>query len=170
MSKRGENIYKRKDGRWEGRYIKSRGQDGQVKYGYVYASNYKTVRNKLIEKKYLYNVNRNPSQVYSGTVEQWLTHWLNHHINHKIKQSTYASYQYKLQHYIFPILGNCLLHQLDPNKIQNLVAHLMAQNLSVNTIKVILLIFKQGITAAISIVIGLYKRRKGSELINRYLF
>ncbi len=69
MSKRGENIYKRKDGRWEGRYIKSRGQDGQVKYGYVYASNYKTVRNKLIEKKYLYNVNRNPSQVYSGTVE-----------------------------------------------------------------------------------------------------
>ena len=71
---------------------------------------------------------------------------------------------------IFPILGNCLLHQLDPNKIQNLVAHLMAQNLSVNTIKVILLIFKQGITAAISIVIGLYKRRKGSELINRYLF
>ena len=50
MSKRGEKIYKHKDGRWEGRYIKSRGQDGQVKYGYVYASNYKTVRNKLIEK------------------------------------------------------------------------------------------------------------------------
>ena len=25
MSKRGENIYKRKDGRWEGRYVKCRG-------------------------------------------------------------------------------------------------------------------------------------------------
>ena len=24
MPKRGENIYKRKDGRWEGRYIKSK--------------------------------------------------------------------------------------------------------------------------------------------------
>lgn len=32
MSKRGENIYKRKDGRWEGRYIKRYVQkDGKVK-------------------------------------------------------------------------------------------------------------------------------------------
>lgn len=36
MSRRGANIYKRKDGRWEGRYIKER-SDGRIKYGYVYA-------------------------------------------------------------------------------------------------------------------------------------
>lgn len=43
MSKRGENIYKRKDGRWEGRYIKRYVQkDGKVKpyFGYVYARSY----------------------------------------------------------------------------------------------------------------------------------
>ena len=33
MSKRGENIYKRKDGRWEGRYIKERSADGKARYG-----------------------------------------------------------------------------------------------------------------------------------------
>jgi hypothetical protein len=36
MSKRGENIYKRKDGRWEGRYIKGRKLDGKIQYGYVF--------------------------------------------------------------------------------------------------------------------------------------
>lgn len=36
VSKRGENIYKRKDGRWEGRYIKERSADGKARYAYVY--------------------------------------------------------------------------------------------------------------------------------------
>ena len=36
MSKKGENIYKRRDGRWEARYIKSHTPDGRVKYGYCY--------------------------------------------------------------------------------------------------------------------------------------
>lgn len=40
MSKKGENIYKRKDGRWEGRYIKSRTVTGKIVYGYVYAKTY----------------------------------------------------------------------------------------------------------------------------------
>ena len=34
MSKRGENIYKRKDGRWEGRYIKCRTLQGKIQYGH----------------------------------------------------------------------------------------------------------------------------------------
>ena len=33
---KGENIYKRKDGRWEARYIKERQKDGTIRYGYVY--------------------------------------------------------------------------------------------------------------------------------------
>ena len=41
-----ENIYKRKDGRWEGRYLK-RTPDGRSRYGYVYAPTYREVREKL---------------------------------------------------------------------------------------------------------------------------
>lgn len=37
MSRKGENIYKRKDGRWEGRYVKSKSPSGKTQYGYVYA-------------------------------------------------------------------------------------------------------------------------------------
>ena len=36
MPRRGENIYKRKDGRWEGRYIRGRSPSGRAEYGYVY--------------------------------------------------------------------------------------------------------------------------------------
>ena len=32
MPRRGENIYKRKDGRWEGRYIRGRTPAGKAEY------------------------------------------------------------------------------------------------------------------------------------------
>ena len=46
MPKKGENIYKRKDGRWEGRYIKYYDVDGKAKYGYIYGATYYETRNK----------------------------------------------------------------------------------------------------------------------------
>ena len=58
MPRTGENIYKRKDGRWEGRYIKER-VEGRARYGAVYAKSYREVREKLekapswLEKKLL---------------------------------------------------------------------------------------------------------------------
>ena len=50
ISRKGENIYKRKDGRWEGRYMKYRSPDGKVKYGYVYAKTYREVKEKLMQR------------------------------------------------------------------------------------------------------------------------
>ena len=47
MPRKGENIYKRKDGRWEGRYIKGRNQNGKALYGYVYAKSYGELKAKL---------------------------------------------------------------------------------------------------------------------------
>lgn len=39
MAKRGDNIRKRKDGRWEGRYKKGRAADGSIIYGSVFCRN-----------------------------------------------------------------------------------------------------------------------------------
>lgn len=44
MPRRGENVYKRKDGRWEGRILKPDG-----KYRYVYAKTYKEVKDTLFD-------------------------------------------------------------------------------------------------------------------------
>lgn len=49
MSKRGDNIHKRKDGRWEGRYQKGRKPDGAIIYGSIYAKSYREVKMKLSE-------------------------------------------------------------------------------------------------------------------------
>ena len=46
MPRRGENIYHRKDGRWEGRYLK-RHEGAKAIYGYVYAKTYREVKAKL---------------------------------------------------------------------------------------------------------------------------
>ena len=46
MPRRGENIYKRGDGRWEGRYIRGRTPEGRAQYGYVYAATYSACREK----------------------------------------------------------------------------------------------------------------------------
>lgn len=51
MSKHGENIRKRKDGRWEGRYIKGRKSDRTAIWGYIYGHSYTEVKEKLAIKK-----------------------------------------------------------------------------------------------------------------------
>lgn len=51
MARRGENIRKRKDSRWEGRYIKARTSEGKIQWGYVYGTVYAEVKRVLIQKK-----------------------------------------------------------------------------------------------------------------------
>ena len=51
MARRGENIRKRKDGRWERRYIKGRKPDHTAIWGYVYGRNYTAVKKELTIRK-----------------------------------------------------------------------------------------------------------------------
>ena len=49
MARQGENIYQRKDGRWEGKYIKSR-TNGKINYGYVTGQSYEQVLKRKRDK------------------------------------------------------------------------------------------------------------------------
>lgn len=51
MAKRGENIYKRKDGRWEGRYKNGFKPDGRTRYSSVYGATYSEVKVLLNTKR-----------------------------------------------------------------------------------------------------------------------
>ena len=46
MSRKGESIFKRSDGRYEGRYIKAY-NNGKAVYGYVYAKTYSPIFDSL---------------------------------------------------------------------------------------------------------------------------
>lgn len=50
MSK-GENIFKRRDGRWEARYIKGRDPAGKIKYGFCYGKTYREAKEKVTKAK-----------------------------------------------------------------------------------------------------------------------
>ena len=50
MCRKGENIRKRKDGRWEARYIKYRDQEGKIHYGSIYGKSYREVKDKRNKK------------------------------------------------------------------------------------------------------------------------
>lgn len=49
MAKKGINIYKRKDNRWEARYVKGRTPAGKIQYGYVYGKSYHEARDKQLQ-------------------------------------------------------------------------------------------------------------------------
>lgn len=51
MARRGENIYKRQDRRYEGRYVIGKTRNGKTRFGYVYARQFSEVRGLLLDKE-----------------------------------------------------------------------------------------------------------------------
>ncbi len=90
MARRGENIYKRKDGRWEGRYIKGYDIAGKAQWKYIYGRNYAEVKERLT---YLKSTVKNNKDIVSSnmTLEKWLDMWLSQ--KGQIKESTAMMYK-----------------------------------------------------------------------------
>ena len=102
MAKHGENIHKRKDGRWEGRYIKARTDGRKAVWGYIYGATYAEVRQRLIQKKAecgFYQLSGN-EMTFEELAEQWLAS-----ASLRLKESTLVHYHYTLQRYLFPVFG-----------------------------------------------------------------
>lgn len=124
MSRKGENIYKRKDGRWEGRYIKSRTSTGKAVYGYVYASTYRDAKIKLHQA-----VTANPGtkciQMKSTPIfSEIATAWIDS-IEAQIKVSTANKYRNILCLYLNPFLGETPITQITQNDIEKCCRELL---------------------------------------------
>lgn len=124
MSRKGENIYKRKDGRWEGRYIKSRSINGKATYGYIYAKTYSEVKQRLALAK-AGNLESNSQTSSHIPFKHWADEWLIS-IQPRIKESSNIKYNNLLQKYVLPILGDKELSQLSHCYIQNYCNELLA--------------------------------------------
>lgn len=102
MPRKGENIYKRKDGRWEGRYIKEYDLENKAKYASVYAHSYSEVKNKLIKAK---NDCHQSKQIEkSNTLCFYATKWLSN-VEPQIKRSTFVKYTNIINNHIIPMIG-----------------------------------------------------------------
>ena len=124
MARKGENIYKRKDGRWEGRYIKGYDEYGRPKQGYVYAKTYNEVKEKLIVLKA--NARNEKTIISSGmTVKQWFEAWLAR--KGQIKDSTRMIYKIRIDKHILPELGDLKLRALNKDILQRFIDKLTEQ-------------------------------------------
>ena len=89
MARHGENIYKRKDGRYEGRYVIGKKCDGSTRFGYIYGSRYIEVKMRLLEKKAEIQRAAHPeATAHRITIEKWMRHWLEADVRGAIKASS----------------------------------------------------------------------------------
>ena len=130
MPRRGENIYKRKDGRWEGRYIRGRTPAGKAEYGYVYARSYTACREK--QRKMEKALPQKPILTGEMSVSQAVAFFLSDRRS-ALKASTVGRYEYMTSHYIIPELGTLMLHELTPEKLSAFFKLLQDRGLSSKT-------------------------------------
>lgn len=100
MSKHGENIYRRKDGRWEARYIFMRLPDGKAKYKSVYGKTHDIAKEKQLAG--MLALAKNEVSPCDLTVKELFAQYL---AQADVKTSTRERYLFMLERHIVPYLG-----------------------------------------------------------------
>ena len=127
MSRRGENIYKRKDGRWEGRYIKSH-DNGKIHYGYVYGKTYREVKQKIIgcaqnvAVSVMQNVPELPTGTFGATALEWLSVFRN-----QLKESSYVKYRTVINNHLLPMFGDCQISDITRDDVSQFCNLLLSE-------------------------------------------
>ena len=92
MSRRGDRIYRRKDGLWEARYVKGVDASGKKKYGSVYGRTCREAKEKQKAAEDNLLLFQTPVGPRNVTVGRLVTEWL--HINsQRLKPSTWQRYE-----------------------------------------------------------------------------
>lgn len=138
MPRKGENIRKRKDGRWEARYEKCRDQNGRIQYGYLYGRTYEAVKKKKLAILCQNNLQNAPGKcyVFRNLSEEWMLS-----MRYAVKLSTYACYETLLDTHILPEFGDMPLKYISSASVYAFSEKLKQQGLSPRTIKNLLILF-----------------------------
>ena len=167
MPRRGENIWKRSDGRWEGRYIKDRDRKGKAIYGFVYGKTYAEAKQK--KQLCLSELSKGKTEPKTECLFEVATQaWLQQ-IEEKVRESTYSKYRRLCASYICPFLGKITLDALTEEKMDKFTEYLLKSGgasentLSPKTVLDILTVTKQILKSRkIDVNIKLPKQKKPS--------
>jgi Site-specific recombinase XerD len=108
MAKRGSNIYKRKDGRFEGRVPVGYREDGKIKYHSVYARTLTELKQKM---KVVPIVQKHESICIRHTIRSMAEEWLAEK-QMTVKLSSYNNYSRLLRNHVYPHIGGVLYTSL----------------------------------------------------------
>ena len=124
MARHGENIRKRKDGRWEARYIASYDDKGKAVYRSVYAYTYDEAKAK--RAKASASLENAPAALKNDlTFVQVADLWLNAR-KEVVKVSSYNHYRNQLESHIIPDLVNYRFSSLTSADINTLLKNKVA--------------------------------------------
>lgn len=118
MPRRGDNIRKRKDGRWEARFVKEDCMGTVKKYGSVYGRTYqeaKEQRDKVIKEGYRKPISK--ALLFSDILLAWQD------ANRvRLKDASVSRYQNLIDAHILPELGSMRANQLTTSAINQFLA------------------------------------------------
>lgn len=118
MARHGENIRKRKDGRWEARLLMGKNETGRTQYKYFYGHTYAEVKQKRngFEKEMKKKQNNFfiPDITYGQLLMEWLLF-----IKTEVKESTFSKYVFAVERHIAPELGEVRLEKMTSNVIDS---------------------------------------------------
>lgn len=138
--RKGKNIFRRKDGRWEARYIKGYEPSGKIMYGYCYGKTYSEAKEKAAKYRAALLEGKPLPQKGGRRLEFYCDEWLNLRKN-KIKESTYVKYVTVLEKHIKPKLGCFFPSAVTAELIDSFTNELLSQKLlAVKTVHDILAI------------------------------
>lgn len=138
MPRKGENIYKRKDGRWEGRYKIGYNDSGTAKYRSVYGKTYQSVKEKItVLKAAPALINSSGKLTIKELFEEWLLA-----VRLRVKESTYANYRMKVDKHIMPKFGGLRYEQLTVQMLHNFIESKLKIGLSAKYVSDIIIVFK----------------------------
>jgi len=146
MARKERNIYKRKDGRYEARYIKSRDAIGKARYGAVYARTYAEVKEKL---RAVMN-NASPQKSQNG-LRQSVVNVMENYLEvskHHIKESTYWVYHGYIENHIKPYFDNMHCNQLNQEVVRSFVNGKLENGMSAITVQSIFSLLRNGTAEA----------------------
>lgn len=138
MPRRGENIYKRKDGRWEGRYKDGFKPDGKTKYSSIYGKSYAEVRSAITKKRLQLQTEAPACRLKFGEIVRL---WLDN-IKNTVKESTYANYLMKAEKHILTRLGDIRYDKLTVNILNDFVSEKLTDGLSAKYVSDISVLIK----------------------------
>lgn len=133
-----QNIYRRKDGRWEGRAIQGRNPDGKIRYAYCYGKEREEVSKKLESLPAPTDSRHADSFRFEEAARRWLRIK-----SLEIKPSTYAKYQITLDRYLIPEFGCCTLGDITQTFIEEFLLKLLLDvGLAKSSVQQILILLK----------------------------
>ena len=151
MARRGENIYHRKDGRWEGRCIIGRKMDGKPKFHSIYGKSYSEVKRNLVllKSEQIEQGREQALLIYgNGSLSDWMDYWLDVVENPYIRATTYTLYQRNIDKHLRPHIGQYVLRDLEPANIQAMVDRL-SQVLAPSTLHGVCRLLKAMLSSAL---------------------